>query len=83
MFFTEVTQVLVSRKFNVSVLTTLSLLKSVFNKKVLAELALDEDQLCSALENIKNATVEDVQVAKQKFLKLGLSPENPLLVFTQ
>jgi hypothetical protein len=50
---------------------------------VLAELALDEDELCSALENIKNATVEDVQVAKQKFLKLGLSPENPLLVFTQ
>ncbi len=61
----------------------MSLLKSVFNQKVLAELALDEDELFSALENIKNATVEEVQVGKQNFLKLGLSAENPVLVFTQ
>jgi hypothetical protein len=61
----------------------LSLLKSVFNQKVVAELALDEDELFSALENIKNATVEEVQVGKQNILKLGLSAENPVLVFTQ
>ena len=61
----------------------MSLLKSVFNQKVVAELALDEDELFSALENIKNATVEEVQVGKQNILKLGLSAENPVLVFTQ